>query len=72
MPANPNEPVPPPDQPDSPPPSEPERKPPQYAGSVTLGDELIERCSGSHSMGLVYQFLRNAGNGLDAASNSNC
>jgi hypothetical protein len=26
-----------------------------------LADELIERCCGSHSLGLVYRFLRNAG-----------
>jgi hypothetical protein len=30
-----------------------------------LADELIEQCCGSHSLGLIYRFLRNAG--LDEA-----
>ena len=47
--------------------SNPDRKPPQYAADVSsLAEELIERCCGTHSLGLIYQFLRNTGNEADA------
>ena len=56
------EPTTPPDQPSNPPPREPEpTPPPQYAQTIrTLADELIERCCGTHSLGLIYHFLRSA------------
>ena len=38
----------------------PERSAPQYEPGP-LAAQLIERCCGSHSLGLVYSFLRKAG-----------
>ena len=38
-----------------------QRDGPQDDDARPLSDELIERCCGSHSLGLVYWFLRKAG-----------